>query len=142
MKLSAYIKVSIYCAVITLMVGCTSAGQMEHKDYSWSTETLNTTYQSAYRNIKIGAAKCESDWSVDSDLYTDIQEGIITISLKNLIFRNPHFALAKIVTTPNGNGSSLKIGVVTALDENFAMSRRTAKKVSIWANGSADCLIR
>ncbi|CAB4121487.1 hypothetical protein UFOVP14_3 [uncultured Caudovirales phage] len=134
-----YLRTFLLCIVMSLLYGCTVSSHIPNEDYTWSTVTINTTYQSAYRNIKNGVAKCESDWRVDSDLYTDIQEGVITISLKNLIFRNPHFVLAKITVTPNGNGSSIRIGIVTGMDENFAISRRTAKKVSAWANGSLDC---
>lgn len=130
----------VYGLIALLLAGCSStAARLSDTDYTWTKSTTPASYQAAYRYIKEGAEKCEGTWHLDANLYGDIKEGRITISLKNAIFQNPQYVLAKVTISEQNNGAFIAIGVITDMDTNFAIKRETARKVSTWANGNLAC---
>ena len=130
-----------YLIIFVLLIsGCASnPSNTNHSDYTWTDSVSSHSYQASYRNIKEAAEKCESSWHLDSNLYTDINEGRINVYLKNLIFQNPQFLLAKVTITKTDKGSLLSIGTIDSMDKNFAIERNTAKKLISWANGNLNC---
>ena len=104
---------SFLLPLFLLVMGCcaTPISQMTDDEFIWTFAVIPHNYQSVYRSIKEGLLQQgNTGQNLDSDLYTDIQEGHFDVYATDIFgLRMSPFAKIRVKGT-NDNQCELKVG--------------------------------
>ena len=123
-----------------LVAGCaTPVSKLGDEEFVWTNAYVPTNYQQTYRNMKQGLDVCGSAFAVESNLYTDINEGVMVLYLKNLLGGNNGFVYGKIQLNKESEGTRVRIGVQTVYAKPVFGSSKAGETMLKFANGAYDC---
>lgn len=120
--------------------GCaTPVSKLGDEEYVWTESYVPTSYQQTYRNMKQGLDVCGAAFSVESNLYTDINEGVMVLYLKNLLGGNNGFVYGTIKLKKENEGTRVRIGVQTVYAKPLFGTSKAGETMLKFANGNYDC---
>lgn len=94
----------------------TPVNQLNYTDYVWSEFYISENYQQIYRNLKKGIDVCSYNLSFlvdNSDIYTDINEAVLVLYLKNILGDHNGFVLGRVDLKKVNEKTRLRIGIQT-----------------------------
>lgn len=124
--------------LLLLLAGCsTTPADLEAKTVP-ATQTYAENYQEIYRRVATTAKRCFSanmgayaSMAVDSEIYSELGYGEITLSLINMGTRN-YYLMVRVEKQPAGSRLTVRSG-------NTLASERYRDLVLRWAGGDQNC---
>ncbi|BEV43954.1 hypothetical protein [Afipia carboxidovorans] len=120
------------------LAGCSSTPQDLESKSAPTIQTYTENYQEIYRRVSTTAKRCfagnisaTASFAVDSELYSELGYGDLTLSLINMGTRN-YYISAKIEKQPSGSRMTMTTGNTLAAD-------RYKNLILGWAAGDQNC---
>lgn len=130
----------IAIVAIGALSGCaTPVSKLTDDEFVWTTGKVATNYQQTYRNLKRGLDVCGSSFSVESNLYTDIEEAEFNLYLKNLLGGNNGFVYGLVKLKRDDDGTNVRIGIQTLYAKPLFGTSKAGETILKFANGGTDC---
>jgi hypothetical protein len=128
----------VWIAAALVLSGCsTTPADLETKSIP-VVQTYSENYQEIYRRVSTTAKRClaanvgaYASFAVDSELYSDLGYGEMTLSLINMGTRN-YYLSARVDKQPAGSRMTVRSG-------NTLAAERYASLVMSWAGGDQSC---
>jgi hypothetical protein len=125
---------------LCLIAGCaTPVSKLGDEEFVWTNAYVPMNYQQTYRNLKQGLDACGSAFAVESNLYTDINEGMMVLYLKNLLGGNNGFVYGTIKLKKENEGTQVRIGVQTVYAKPLFGTSKAGETMLKFANGTYEC---
>jgi hypothetical protein len=129
---------TVWVAIALALGACsTTPADLETKSTP-VVQTYSENYQEIYRRVSTTAKRClaanvgaYASFAVDSELYSDLGYGELTLSLINMGTRN-YYMSARIDKQPVGSRMTVRSG-------NTLAAERYTSLVQGWANGDQNC---
>ncbi|SCB33772.1 hypothetical protein GA0061098_1006166 [Bradyrhizobium shewense] len=131
------IAIAALCAVL-LLAGCSSTPADLEAKAAPIVQTYSENYQEIYRRVSTTAKRCfagnvgaYASFAVDSELYSELGYGELTLSLINMGTRN-YYVSARVDKQPTGSKLTVRSG-------NTLASERYKTLLLGWAGGDQNC---
>lgn len=132
-----------YCGVVAvcatmLLPGCSSTPADLEAKAAPIVQTYSENYQEIYRRVSTTAKRCfagnvgaYASFAVDSELYSELGYGELTLSLINMGTRN-YYVSARVDKQPTGSKLTVRSG-------NTMASEKYKTLILGWAGGDQNC---